>query len=118
MTGAGKLDRRITIQRATVTRGDFNEEVETWTDLATVFANRRDASASESYRAQEIGAQITTRFTLRWSADVADVNPRDRVVYSGVVHDITGVRETQRNRWLEVDCVARADIAAEETGSP
>lgn len=112
------LDRRITLQRATVTRGDFNQEIETWNDLATVFAHRRDASASEGYRAQEIGAQLSTRFTIRWSTDVADLNPRDRVIYAGVVHDITGVRETERNRWLEVDCVARPDIAAEESGSP
>jgi SPP1 family predicted phage head-tail adaptor len=112
MTGSGSLNRRATLQRATVTRNDFNEEIETWNTLASVWINRRDASANEAYRAQEVGAQISTRFTIRYSSDVDDLNPRDRLLYDGTVYNITGVRETQRNRWLEVDCVARPDIAA------
>ena len=43
---AGELDRKITIQRATVTLNEFNELIETWTDHATVWAKRRDASAA------------------------------------------------------------------------
>jgi SPP1 family predicted phage head-tail adaptor len=116
--GPGKLDRRIVLERATVTQNDFNEDVESWGDLAEIFAGRRDASASESYRAQEVGGQITVRFTIRWSSQVADLNPRDRLRYGGRIYNITAVRETQRNRWLEVDAVARADIGAEDVGSP
>lgn len=116
-TAAKTLDRRITLQRAQVVRNEFNEHVEAWEDLATVFANRRDASAGESYRAQEVGAQITTTFTIRYSSTVADLNPRDRIIYAGVVHEITGVRETERNRWLEVSCVAKPAIQAEIIGS-
>lgn len=117
MTASFKtLDRRITLQRATVAINDFNEGVDAWEDLATVFAHRRDASTGESYRAQEVGAQITTRFTIRHSATVADLNPRDRLIYQGVVHEITGVREMERNRWLEIDCVAKAALQADEVG--
>lgn len=112
MTGSGRMNRRATIQRATVTRNSFNEEVETWGTLASVWIDRRDVSAAESFRAQEVGAQIGTRFTIRYSSDVADLNPRDRLTYGGLTYQITGVREKQRNRWLEVDCVARPDIAA------
>jgi SPP1 family predicted phage head-tail adaptor len=115
MTGAGTLDRRLTIERATVSPNEFNEPVEVWSTLATVYVNRRDASGAERYRAQEVGAEISTRFTIRWSSRVADVNARDRIVYGGVTHNITAVREKQRNRWLEIDCVARPDIAAAET---
>lgn len=115
MTDAGRLDRRITIQRATVSPNSFNESVETWHTLATVYVNSRAASAGESYRAQEVGAKISTRFIIRHSPVVADLNPRDRLVYGGLVHDITAVREKERNRWLEIDAVARPDIAAVET---
>lgn len=116
MSGAGILDRRITIQRATVARNGFNEPIETWGTLATVFANKADASASESYRAQEVGAQITTRFTIRWSGTVSDVNARDRITFGARVYNITGAREKTgtRNRWIEIDCVAREDSAAED----
>jgi SPP1 family predicted phage head-tail adaptor len=115
MTGSGKMNRRVTLQRATVTADAFGGEVETWGTLAEVWVDRRDASAAESYRAQEVGAQITTRFKIRYSATVADLNPRDRLVYGGLAYQITGVRESVRNRWIEVDCVARPDIAAVET---
>lgn len=119
MTGSGSLNRRATFQRATVTFNSFNEEVETWATLASVYIHRRDASAGESYRAQEVGGKLSIRFTIRYSTQVADLNPRDRVVYDGGVYNITGVREVKRNRWLEVDCVVSPDIAAiDVTGSP
>lgn len=110
---AGTLDRRITIQRAMLTRNEFNEPIETWTDHVTISAKRRDASASESYRAQEVGAEITTRFTIRWSSDVKDVNPRDRVSVEDKLYNITAVRDVGRNLLREIDAVARADEAAE-----
>jgi len=113
MTGSGDLDRRITIQRATVTVNEFNEPIETWGDLTTVWARRRDASAAESYRAQEVGAEITARFTIRWSWTVKSVNPRDRLSFEGRLYNITAVRDIGRNQWREIDAAARADEAAE-----
>jgi SPP1 family predicted phage head-tail adaptor len=106
---AGKLDRRITIRRATVTAGAFNEPVENWSDLVTVWAGRRDASASESYRAQEVGAEISVRFTIRWSSETADVGPRDRLICEGHSYNITAVRDVGRREWREIDAVARAE---------
>ena len=113
MPGAGELDRRITIQRATTTLNEFNEPIVTWTDLTTVWAKRRDASATESYRAQEVGAEITARFTIRWSSVAESVNPSDRLSFDGRLYNITAVRDIERNRWREIDAVARADEAAE-----
>jgi SPP1 family predicted phage head-tail adaptor len=112
MPGAGELDRQITIQRVTTTPNGFNERIETWSDLAAVSARRRDASATESYRAQEVGAQITAHFTVRWSSQTADVNPRDRLTFDGRIYNITAVRDVGRNHWREIDAVARADEAA------
>ena len=109
MSGSGDMNRRVTLQRATMTRNEFNEEVETWGTLAEVWASRQDVSAAESFRAQEVGAQLTTRFRIRYGTTVASLNPRDRLLYVGTVYNITGVREKQRNRWLEIDAAARAD---------
>lgn len=107
--GAGELDRRITIRRATYAANAFNEPIATWADHVSVAAKREDASAAESYRAQEVGASITTRFTIRWSPDVEDVNPKDRVLFEGREYDIVGVRDLGRRVWREIDAVARAD---------
>jgi SPP1 family predicted phage head-tail adaptor len=118
MSGSGDMSRRVTLQRATVTRNEFNEEIETWATLAIIWARRDDVSAAESFRAQEVGAQLTTRFRIRYSATVATLNPRDRLIYAGKLYNITGVREKQRKRLLEVDCVARTDVAAQDTTTP
>ena len=113
MTGAGDLDRRITIQRTTTTLNDFNEPIETWTNYVTISAKCSDPSSAERYRAQEVGAEIDMRFTIRWSPDVRDVNPRDRVLFDGREYNITGVRNIGRLQWREIVAVARADEAAE-----
>lgn len=111
---AGELDRRITVRRAAVTYNEFNEPVETWANFKTVWAKRLDASAGESYRAQEVGAEITRRFQVRWSVAMATVDPRDVIVFNGVEHNITAAREPEgaRNQWIELDCVAKAQGAA------
>ena len=108
---AGELDRRITIERYVETRGDFNEPVLTWEPLATVWASKTDASAGERYRAQAVGAEITSHFRIRYSSQVADVNPKDRLIYEDRVYNITAVREAKDGRRvaLAIDAVARAD---------
>lgn len=109
MFSSGSRKERITIQRATITYNEFNEPVETWADLTTVWAKRQDASAGETYRAQEVGAQITMRFTVLKNSQIADVSAKDRISYDGRTFNITGVREVKRNRWIEIDAAARAE---------
>lgn len=106
---AGQLDHRVTIRRAVVERNAFNEAVDVWHDLVTVWAMRRDASAAESYRAHEVDAEITTRFTIRWSALAATIDPRDRIRFRGAEYNITAVRDVGRREWREIDAVARAE---------
>lgn len=109
---AGDLDRRIRIERATLSvGGDYNEPQELWVMVVTVWAKRHDASAAEAYRAQEVGAQISTRFTVRYSSIVDTLTPKDRIVFDGKIFNITAIREPTgtRNQWREIDAVARAD---------
>lgn len=106
---AGKLDRRIQILRASKTTNSLNEEIETWPVLTTVWAAKRDVSDGERMRAQEVEAEITTRFTLRWSSAVADVNPKDRVLYAGKTYDIFSVKEIGRRDGIEITATARSD---------
>lgn len=109
---AGVLDRRIVLQRAEmVAGGDYNEPQESWYNFATLWAKRADASAGEAYRAQEVGAQISTRFTVRYSILTASITPKDRIVFNSETFNVTATREPvgTRNQWIEIDAVARAD---------
>lgn len=104
-----KLDHRITIERDTPTTGPFNEPVPSWAPLFTCWAARRDSSAGEQYRAAEVAAKLDCRFTVRWDVG-REVTPKDRIVLEdGPTFDIVGIRETVRNEWCEIDCVARPD---------
>lgn len=109
---AGDLDRRIVIRRETTTPSAYNEPVATWSDLVTLWAKRQDASTGEATRAQEIGAQVTTWFWIRYSDLARSITPKDRVAFEGREYNITGVRAIERNQWLEIAAVARDDRAA------
>lgn len=109
---AGKLDRRIRLERATESRDAFNNAIKDWSTLATVWASKQDVRDSERLAAQEVGAEITTRFQIRWSSEVADISPLDRLVYEGKTYDIAAVKEIGRREGLEVTAAARAEPAA------
>lgn len=102
---AGDLDQVITVQRKQM---DWSapEPKEDWVDLLTCRAARRDVSAGESYRAQAVQAKISSRFTVRWSPQTADVKPTDRIKFAGRNYNITGARDVGRQRFRELDAVA------------
>lgn len=106
---AGRLDRRIALKRATSTANAFNEPVVTWTTIATVWASVMPVNDSERMRAGETLAAKQSRFTIRYSSRVADVDPRDRLTFDGRDYDINGVKEVVRREWLEITATARAE---------
>ena len=109
------FDRRIMIQRASVERNGFNEAVETWATLVTVWAHFADVSAAESLRAQEVAAQLDSRFTVRrYTTTTATVTTSDRISFEGKVYNIVGVREKERGRYIEIDAAARTGDAQVE----
>lgn len=107
---AVQLDHRIGILRAVNTTSEFNEPVPTWSTVLELWAMREDITAAESYRAVAVDAQITTRFTIRYSPESATIDAKHRIACDGRTYNITKVREVKRNEWLELDAVARADV--------
>lgn len=106
---AGALDRWLTLQKRTVADNALGEEAETFVDLATVKASKTDVSDAEKVRAQQVGAEITTRFQIRWSVNWSDLNPKDRVTCDGRAYEVTGVKEIGRRDGIEITACARAD---------
>ena len=106
---AGALDRRVQFLRATL-QDDGIAQVEVWAHHgAPVWAARRDISDAERWRAGEVQAHVTTRFTVRWSPFTADLTPKDRLVEGGREFDISGIKEQGRRAFLEITAAARAD---------
>ena len=91
--GAGKLDRRITIQRSTAGTDPFNAESLTWTNYITVSALRRDFAegerfATEQFAAGQVGSQILSKFRVRSSSLTRTITARDRISYDGAIWNI------------------------------
>lgn len=105
---AGSLDRRVTFERATVSVDDYGAAVETWAPLATVWAAVTPISDGERWAAGQVAAEVSARFVVRWSHDVSDISPANRLVMSGRVYGIEGVKEIGRREGLEITAKANA----------
>lgn len=106
---AGKLDRRITIQRASIAASGSGEPVETWADLATVWAQARPVRGEERFATRQLVGTAVMTFYMRYRSDLA-ITVKDRISYDGKTWDILDVREVGRRVVTEIDAKARADV--------
>lgn len=108
MMNASDLDRRITVERFTETRNEFNEIVEEWITLTTVSAKRHDVSDAEKFAAGQIGAELRSRFIIRDVGAASTVTPVDRLSHDGKTWNVNGIKETRdgRHRFIEISATA------------
>lgn len=102
---AGALDRRVTIERATIMTDDYGTATQTWAALATVWASVEWIRDGERWAAAQVVAEATLRVQTRYR----DVKTTDRLIYEDVVYNIVGVKEIGRRDGLEITCAGRAD---------
>lgn len=108
---AGKLDRRIIIERATFARDAAGQRIPTWGTFITVWASRKDMSDRERFQSgQELNTR-DTRFTVRHSSDTKTVTALDRIAYEGDTYDILGVKETKEGRQQFIEITTRVHNA-------
>lgn len=96
---AGRLDRRVTLQRRALTRDVYGGEVPNWTDYATVWAGREDKRGREEFEAGAVRGEAQAVFRLRHRPDV---RVEDRVLDAGTIWDVISVAEVGRRDMLEL----------------
>jgi SPP1 family predicted phage head-tail adaptor len=106
---AGRLDRRITIQGQSIAHSDSGQEEITWSDVATVWAEKREDRGDERFATRQIVGHGVTVFRIRWSAAVAAVTSEHRIVFDGRAFNITAVREIGRREGIEIDAYAPSE---------
>ena len=92
----GKMDRRIIVQRPTVSQDDFGGAVTTWATYVTRWCNIRyvtGASATEKYEADRKTSMYTIQFFLRSDSGTRGINHTMRILYEGKVYDIRAISE-------------------------
>lgn len=88
---AGKRDRKIAIERASVTTDDYGTEVSTWSAWCSPFAAvRYGTSAERREAAVEVGSQAAT-FRVLATTKTKAVTKGDRISFDGSAWDIEGI---------------------------
>jgi len=101
-----KMDRRITLQRRTATQDAYGEEIETWTDLDTVWAQRWELRGSEQWQARQVIANVDAKYRIHYRDGLT---PVDRMTENGRVFDVHSCVELGRREALELVVSARAE---------
>jgi SPP1 family predicted phage head-tail adaptor len=120
MMRAGQLDRMITLQRKTETYSPSGAPIVAWSDIAyRRHAKYRVVRGEERFSAAQYVAKEQIEFTIRYSEQVADLSPLDRIVYparqdanppENTIFDIMAVHELGRREGLRIMAARRADV--------
>lgn len=100
---AGKLDRKVDIERLTQAPDEYGVPQETWTNVATLRAQLVQASTEEFIRAHGASSESVVIFRTRF---LTGVTVADRVIHDSQTFDIKEVKEIGRRRGLELRCLA------------
>jgi SPP1 family predicted phage head-tail adaptor len=85
---AGKLNRRVTIQRRAEGEDAYGQPAQGWADVVTVWAAIDDMKGRQFFAAQADQSQVHTKITIRY---MAGVEAAMRVLHGTVVYDIHAV---------------------------
>lgn len=101
---SGKLTHRVIIEREIETMKPSGHVIRTWTTIATVRAELRQASATEFLAGYGEGSESNVIVAMRWPH--LEITPADRIQHNGRLYNIKSVIEIGRRRGLELRAVA------------
>lgn len=102
----GDLDRQVLIESLTTGQDSVGDVTETWAEVATVWAAKRDVGGREYFDAAQVNAEVTTVFKI-YHRD--DVTPTCRLTCDGEVYDIVNIKELGRREGLEIMATRQDD---------
>ncbi len=101
------LRHRIMIQKRSVTRDSWGNQVEEWQDWQTVWANIQRLWGERYYAAKAVGEENTIIFEMRLAPfmDTLIHNVADyRVVYDGIAYTIKRADPLPGEAWVKLTC--------------
>lgn len=101
---AGRLSQRVTLQQRTAGVDALGQELTTWSDVATLWAEVQPLRGREYFAAGQLQSAVDVRVRIRWRAGVV---PTMRVVWRGEPMEIVSVIEPDAAKVsLELMCVS------------
>lgn len=98
------LREQITIQARTAGQDGHGQEAQTWTDLATVWAQAEPLRGRDFFAAGQMQQAVSTRFRMRWRDDITGAH---RVLWRGEPYEVEGqpIDVDGRRQTLELMCL-------------
>ena len=101
----GALNRRLTLEAPVETADGAGGVIRSYATVATVWASVEPVAARGDVVAVQLGATVTHRITVRFSADITT---RHRLRGGARVFRIVSLRERGK-RWLDIQAEERVD---------
>ena len=92
---AGRLNSRVTIKQLTDGQDEIGQPVQMWTDLATVWANIKHKSGSETIKADQDVSIVQASIRIRRRTDVTAAM---RVHHGATVYEIRAILPDEDRR--------------------
>jgi len=105
---AGRLDRRIVVERNTPVQDTAGEPVASWATLATVWAQFEPLRGGERSAADQTDAELEVRFTVRRDSSWTPT-PKDRVSWGGETYLVEAVIPLGRDEGYQLLCSGKVD---------
>lgn len=105
---AGKLNRRVTVQKPDSVLDEYGQPSTGWVNIATVWANIKPVSGREKMRAMAMEATLTHTVMVRYRPDLLPEVDADtwRILYGTKVLDVTSAVDLNDERkYIVFDCV-------------
>lgn len=102
----GDLCYRVILQRRDSSRDRLGGETVTWKDVGVTWAAAVPLSGRELIAAQQKHAEITTRFRIRYRAEMS---PAWRVIWEGRSYDVLDVVDVDGQHW-ELDLLCSSGL--------
>jgi len=99
----GGLDRRITIQKPTLSANAYGEREESWGTHVTCWAQiERKPAAVEQNSGEQIVSVNKVVYNIRYSNDSKATQAGFRISYDSKIYKIIGVHEVGRNERIRL----------------
>ena len=98
---AGAMDRRVTLQNRVLVTDNEGNTMEEFTDLAEVYAGRRDTLGSERIASGAEVAVADAVFRIRWRSDIGTTT---QLKEGDMIWDVLAQAELGRRDGLDLTC--------------
>ena len=104
---AGRLDKRVSLERIDPGEDDHGEPLETWSTLAVRWASIEPLNGREYLAKSVENSEVTTRIRLRYDSVSSTLTSADRINHNGTIYSIDGppINPRMQNAELVLMCV-------------